>query len=142
MNKYYVYGYFREDGTPYYIGKGCGGRAWSKYHSIAVPPGDRIRILADGLTNEEALEWETDLIALLGRKCIGTGCLQNKSAGGGGGGDYPKPGEHKDAISQGLKDYYASDRWQRDKLTRKKRRPKKKSGARSVGCDHLWQRLW
>lgn len=145
MNKYYVYGYFREDGTPYYIGKGCGDRAWSKYHAIAVPPRNRIRILADQLTNEEALEWEVDLISLLGRKCNNTGCLQNKSSGGDGGGDYPKSGEHKSRISQGLKDYYASDRWLRDKPKRKPKRKKKakrEQKARSVGCDHLLYRLW
>ena len=86
MSTFYVYGYFREDGTPYYIGKGSGYRAWSKTRSIHKPTDkSRIKILADGLTEEEAYSWEADLIALLGRKDIGTGCLRNTIDGGSGG---------------------------------------------------------
>lgn len=51
---YYVYLYLREDGTPYYVGKGCGIRAWEQHRrnnkGIWTPKDlDRIVIPADNL---------------------------------------------------------------------------------------------
>ena len=82
---YYVYGYFREDGTPYYIGKGCLKRAWAWHRTVKKPKDStRIKILLDNMSEEEALEAEKDLISLLGRKKNGTGCLWNLTDGGQG----------------------------------------------------------
>jgi hypothetical protein len=80
--KYYTYAYLREDGTPYYIGKGKGKRAWDKNHSVKMPPKEKILILKDNLTEEEAFKHEVYLIQILGRKSQGTGMLENIHSGG------------------------------------------------------------
>ena len=41
----YVYAYIREDGTPYYIGKGIGDRAWYKASTEIGKPADHTRII-------------------------------------------------------------------------------------------------
>lgn len=89
MNQYYVYAYIRKDGTPYYIGKGCGPRAYQIHYSngkvrFKVPPKNRVRILARHLTEQEAFDWEKALINILGRLDVGTGCLRNRTDGGEG----------------------------------------------------------
>jgi len=82
---YYTYAYLREDGTPYYIGKGKGRRAYTHHHHrCAVPSEDRILFLKKGLTNEEAIRHEIYLISVLGRKDLGTGILRNLTDGGEG----------------------------------------------------------
>jgi hypothetical protein len=86
MNNYYTYAYLREDGTPYYIGKGKGYRAYNKGKEEIRPPRDRDRIilLKQNLTEEEAFKHEIYMIAVFGRKDLGTGILRNKSNGGDG----------------------------------------------------------
>lgn len=84
MNIYYTYAYLRENGTPYYIGMGQGKRAWSKRHNVSLPSEDRIQIIKDNLTREEAIELEIKLIAEYGRKDLGTGILYNLTNGGEG----------------------------------------------------------
>lgn len=83
---YYVYAYLRKDDTPYYIGKGKDNRAWSKNHKgIGVPKDQsRIKMISENLTEEIAHKLEIELIALHGRKDLGTGILHNKTNGGDG----------------------------------------------------------
>ncbi len=82
---YYTYAYLREDKTPYYIGKGQGRRI---YQTIGKPcnkpPKDRIIFLKQNLTEEEAFKHEIYMIAVFGRKDLGTGILHNRSDGGEG----------------------------------------------------------
>jgi len=85
MNDYYTYAYLREDGVPYYIGKGKGPRIHSNHGWLHLPPDKKNRIfLKTGLTAEEALRHESYLISVLGRKDRGEGRLLNKTDGGDG----------------------------------------------------------
>lgn len=79
---YYTYCYLTEEGKPYYVGKGCGDRAYDPNHSVSLPPRERILILKDRLTEEEAFRHEVYMIEILGRKNQGTGPLENMTKGG------------------------------------------------------------
>jgi len=85
-DKYYVYVYLRVDGTPYYIGKGQGKRAWTKGKGEVYPPVDKslVKIIAHKLWENEAFALEEKLILQYGRKDLGTGILRNQSNGGEG----------------------------------------------------------
>ena len=105
-NQFYTYAYLREDGTPYYIGKGKGKRAWENKHRKGAPTpidGDRIIILKKNLTNEEAIKHEIYMIAVLGRKDIGTGILWNFTDGGDGVVGRVASEETRKRLSEGVK---------------------------------------
>jgi len=85
MNNYYTYAYLREDRTPYYIGKGKGDRIVSTQRSIHKPTNkNKIIFLKQNLTEEEAFKHEIYMIAVFGRKDLGTGILRNMTNGGEG----------------------------------------------------------
>ena len=83
---YYTYAYLREDGTPYYIGKGKGDRIYRRRSTDTKPPKDKSRILflKKNLTEQEAFKHEKYMIAVFGRKDLGTGILYNRTDGGEG----------------------------------------------------------
>ena len=109
--KYYTYAYLREDGTPYYIGKGKGKRWYYKYGKNCKPPKDRSRIikLKQNLTEEEAFKHEIYMIAVFGKKCDGTGILMNVADGGNappkiyGDKHHMKTEEYRKRVSEKLK---------------------------------------
>ena len=82
---FYVYAYLREDGSPYYIGKGRQKRAYNKNHSISLPRDkSRIVFLETNLSNIGALALERRYIRWYGRKDNDTGILRNLTDGGEG----------------------------------------------------------
>jgi hypothetical protein len=87
-NRFYTYAYLREDRTPYYIGKGTGNRAYIKRYGNgrARRPKNlnNIILLKQNLTEEEAFRHEKYMIAVFGRKDLGTGILHNRTDGGEG----------------------------------------------------------
>ena len=100
-NDYYTYAYLREDKTPYYIGKGKGGRVYTRHKRIK-PPKDKslIIFLKKNLTEEEAFKHEIYMIAIFGRKDLGTGILRNLSNGGEGSSGAVHSEEWKKAHSE------------------------------------------
>lgn len=107
---YYVYAYLRSEDSergqkysPYYIGKGCGQRAFNKRRSIAAPVDNSLIVfLEEGLTEKEAFALEKYAVSLYGRIDKGTGILWNMTDGGEGCSGLVMPEETRAKIARSL----------------------------------------
>jgi hypothetical protein len=79
---FYSYLWLREDGTPYYVGKGTRNRVYEK-HRVRRPSKEYI-VMQEFEREEDAFFAEKFLIALYGRLDKGTGLLSNLTDGGEG----------------------------------------------------------
>ena len=114
MKEYYTYAYLREDKTPYYIGKGKKNRAFDrKKHTTFVPSKNRILILKQNLTEEEAFKHEIYMIDVFGRKDLGTGILHNRTDGGEGSSGCIPSEETKRKLSEANKGRILSEETKR-----------------------------
>ena len=130
MKKYYCYFYNREDGTPYYVGKGCNGRINSKSHpGISLPLKERRIKVADNLTEEDAMQIEKMYIKKYGRKDLGTGILYNKTDGG----------ENPPRMKKGNNNHIAGVQkfWDNLSVEDRKKRGKKISNTKKGKGNHI-----
>lgn len=83
MKEFYTYLWLREDGTPYYVGKGTGRRAFQDGGRSVHLPKDHSRIKIQEWSDETtAFAFEMYLVDFWGRKDLETGCLRNRTDGG------------------------------------------------------------
>ncbi len=125
--KYYVYAFVRESGIPYYIGRGCRYRAWdTKNRTIKSPKNrDRIKIVKEFLSLEEANKLECALIEFWGRKDTSPGgVLANMQEGGLGGSPGRKmPETHREIMRQAHLGRKQDEEWIRRRTAHKKGKP-------------------
>ena len=101
---FYTYLWFRRQGTPYYVGKGSGKRAYQNKDHCVRRPKDRALIFVQFWESEKkAFEMEKWYISFFGRKDLGTGILRNMTDGGDGPSGWVPTEETKAKIREARK---------------------------------------
>ncbi len=109
MRNYYIYIHIKPDGEIFYVGKGKGDRAYSKYRrsdfwtSTVTKYGYDVFILEKDLNEAEAFKIEINYIKRIGRRDLGLGTLVNMTNGGEGISGLIFSDEHKRKIGDAQK---------------------------------------
>lgn len=111
-SNFYIYHHRRKsDGVIFYVGKGCGNRAWSKnnrnihWHRTVKKHGFVVSIVSTGLSFDESNFREVALISHLGRRDLGMGPLVNMTDGGDGRSNYTFRAESKQRIADAARQW-------------------------------------
>jgi hypothetical protein len=130
----------REDRTPYYVGKGKEDRVYKKHQKGISVPKDKSRILflKQNLTEEEAFNHEKYMIAVFGRKDLGTGILRNRTDGGEGASGVVRSDEYRRKQSEANKgeNHYNYGKSQSEETKRKISEKKKGENNYFYGKSH------
>jgi hypothetical protein len=99
IDAFYTYLWLREDGTPYYVGKGSGNRAFWRRPADKLQPPTKDRIIVQEWPSEEdAFAAEKFLIEYYGRKDQKSGVLVNFTNGGDGASGAVRTEEFKEKL--------------------------------------------
>jgi hypothetical protein len=130
--RFYTYAYLREDGTPYYIGRGTDNRSFLQLnHKVKIPPKNRIIVLKSNLSEEDANKHEMYMISIFGRKDLNEGILHNRTNGGEGVSGFkhseetkkkmrkPNTEEHNKKVSEAIKRKWENGEYDREEYRKR-----------------------
>ena len=113
MTRFYIYIHRKPDGTPFYVGKGHGKRAYKRtnrnphHTAILAKYGDAVIIdIINAESEQHAFQLEREHIAMFRNQGYR---LANQTDGGEGHLGYRKTKQEKENLSASLKAFYASE---------------------------------